>query len=214
MKPLLSRAIMALAICALDRSRHQWSIAMRAEYEAAAGEGASLSFAFGCLVAAWREMLTREEGHFTLTSYGLALGLIVPMAAVQIGCALLGLPYLYPGHDGLPGALLFGGAQEHHMRSVYQAAIPIMAFLLLLLGIGQLCIAWAMLDRNWARVTRIFMLTLAAAATLIIFMSALFIDSSQALLQAAVQLIELATIWMIARWHASLCPAAPAEHPG
>jgi hypothetical protein len=214
MKTLFARALMALAICALDQSRRDWAMAMRAEYEEATAEGASLSFAAGCLIAAWREMLTRPEGQFTLTSYGLALGLILPMAAIQIGCAVLGLPYLYPGQHGLPGALLLGGAQEHHMRSVYQAAIPVMAFLLLLLGIGQLCIAWAMLDRNWARVARIFMLTFAAAATLIIFMGALFIDSRQALLQTAVLLVELATIWMVARWHASLYPAARAEHPG
>jgi hypothetical protein len=214
MKTLLPRAIMALAICCLDESRHEWSIAMQAEYEIAVGEGASLSFAVGCLVAAWREMLTRREGRFTLTSYGLALGLMIPMAAVQIGCAVLGLPYLYPGQEGLPGALLLGGAQEVAMRSVYQAAVPAVAFLLMLLGLGQLCIAWAMLERDWGRVTRIGMLTLAAAATLIIFMSALFLDCSQALLQSVVLLIELATIWMVARWHAQLFPAARAEHPG
>jgi hypothetical protein len=214
MKSLLSRAIMAFAICCMDEGRRDWSIAMQAEFEIAVGEGISLSFALGCLVAAWREMLTREEGHFTLTSYALALGLMIPMAAAQIGCAILGLPYLYPGQSGLPGALLLGGEQEAALRSVYQAAVPAVAFLLLLVGFGHIRIAWAMLERDWIRVTRMAMLTLAAAATLIIFMSALFLDCSRAFLQSAVLAIELAIVWMVARWHAQLFPVVRTEHPG
>src|SRR3546814_4358219 len=74
MKTALSRAVMALAVFCMDESRREWSAAMRAEFDAAAPEGRSLSFATGCLVAAWREMLTREEGRYTLTNYALALG--------------------------------------------------------------------------------------------------------------------------------------------
>src|SRR3546814_8724268 len=85
MKTALSRAVMALAVCCMDESRREWSAAMRAEFDAAAPEGRSLSFATGCLVAAWREMLTREEGRYTLTNYALALGVMIPMAALQIG---------------------------------------------------------------------------------------------------------------------------------
>src|SRR3546814_3564115 len=83
MKTALSRAVMALAGCCMDESRREWSAAMRAEFDAAAPEGRSLSFATGCLVAAWREMLTREEGRYTLTNYALALGVMIPMAALQ-----------------------------------------------------------------------------------------------------------------------------------
>jgi len=50
--------------------------------------------------------------------------------------------------------------------------------------------------------------------TLVLFMSALFLDCSRALLQGAVLAVELATVWMIARWHAQLSPAARSEHPG
>src|SRR3546814_6573496 len=118
MKTALSRAVMALAVCCMDESRREWSAAMRAEFDAAAPEGRSLSFATGCLVAAWREMLTREEGHYTLTNYALALGVMIPMAALQIGCALFGLPYLYPGREGLSGALLVGSEPEADRKSV------------------------------------------------------------------------------------------------
>ncbi|MBO9624054.1 MAG: hypothetical protein J7500_15205 [Sphingomonas sp.] len=202
---------MALAVCCMGESRREWTLAMRAEFEAAAAEGKPLAFALGCLAAAWRELLTREEGRFVLTNYGLALGLMLPMAALQIGCALLGLPYLYPGQKGLAGALLQGGAQESLLRGVYQAAVPSLAVLLLLLGVAHLRIAWAMLEHDWSRVTRTGTLMLAAAATLVIFMGALFLDGSQALLQGAVLAIELATVSVVARWHAQLFPPALAE---
>jgi hypothetical protein len=214
MKERLARLIMALAIGSMGEGRHEWAAAMRVEFETAAGEGDSLPFAAGCFVAAWRDVLTHEEGRFRLTSYALALGLMIPMAAVQIGCAVLGFPYLYPGEDGLAGAVLVGGEHEAVMRSVYQSAVPAITLLLLALGLGHLCIAWAVLERNWARVTRIGTLALAVAVTLILFMGVLFLDSSQALLQAAILVIELTTVCIVARWHAQLIPAAYSEHPG
>jgi hypothetical protein len=214
MKAAVSRAMMALAICCLGESRREWGTAMQREFETAATEGKPLRFALGCLAAAWREMVTREEGRFTLTNYTLALGLMIPMAALQIGCALFGLPYLYPGQGGLSGALLAGEAHEALVRSTYQAAVPSLALLLLVLGLGHLRIAWALLERDWTRVTRTGTLTLAAAVTLIIVLSVLFLDCSQALLQAAVLAIELAVVSVVARWHAQLFPAAATEHPG
>lgn len=206
MRMSVSRAVMALAICALGESRREWARAMRVEFDAAAEDGRQLLFALGCLAAAGRELLTREEGRFVLTNYALALGLMLPMAALQIGCALLGLPYLYGGHGGLRGALIDGGTQELLLRSVYQAAVPSLSLLLLLVGIGHLRIAWAMLERDWSCVMRMGSLTLAAAATLILFMAALFLDGSQALLQATILAIELATVAVVARWHAQLAP--------
>jgi hypothetical protein len=214
MKTLVSRAVMALAVCCLGESRRQWSMAMQAEFETAVAEGTPLLFSTGCLTAAWREMLTSEQGCFALTNYGLVLGLMIPMAALQIGCALFGLPYLYPSQAGLAGALLEGGTHELLLRGVYQAAIPSLALVQLLLALGHLRIAWMMLERNWRGVTRFGTLTLAAAATLIIFMSVIFLDCTQALLQAGILAIELAAVSMVARWHSQLFPAAATEQPG
>lgn len=205
---------MALAVVSLGESRREWSLAMQVEFETAVADGKPLLFAMGCLAAAWREMVTREEGRFLLTNYAIALGLMIPMAALQIGCAVLGLPYLFPGQTGLAGALLQGGAQEILLRGVYQAAVPSLSLLLLLLGLGHLRIAWAMLDRDWRRVQRTGMLALAAAATLILFMGTLFLDGRQAMLQAAVLAVELATLSVVVRWHAQLFPAALAEESG
>lgn len=209
-----ARAVMALAMCCLSDTRREWGTAMQAEFEAAAAEGKPLLFATGCLTAAWREMLTREEGRFVLTNYALVLGLMIPMAALQIGCALFGLPYLYPGQHGLTGALLEGRGQEDLLRGVYQAAVPSLALLQLLIGIGHLCIAWVMLNRDWAGVRRLGTLALAAAATLILFMGVLFLNSTQALLQGAVLAVELATVSVVVRWHAQLFPTTMTGHPG
>ena len=187
---------------------------MEAEFEIAVTEGKPLTFAAGCLVAAWRDMLSHEEGRFTLTSHAVALGLMIPMATIQIGCALFGFPYLYPGEDGLAGALLIGSEHVGLVRKTYQAAVPSLGLLLISLGVGHLCIAWAMLDRDWDRVRRIGTFTLATATTLILFMVVLFLDSSRALLQAAVLTIELAIVWLVARWHARLPAGAVTERPG
>jgi hypothetical protein len=187
---------------------------MQAELEAAAEEGKALPFALGCLAAAAREMPRCAEGRFVLTIHGLALGIMIPMAAFQLGCALLDLPYLYPGRDGLSGALLDAAPHEPLLRSLYQAAIAPISLLLLALAISQLRIAWAMLDRDWTRVTRLGTLMAAIAATLIIFMNVLFLDSSRALLQVAALAAELGSVAIVARWHASLFADAGAEHPG
>jgi hypothetical protein len=211
MKATIARAVMALAAASLGESRRQWSLAMQVEFETAVEEGKPLRFAIGCLAAAGRELVTREEGRFLLTNYALALGLMLPMSALQIGCAVIGLPYLYPGQTGLRGALLQGGAQEALLRGVYQAAVPSLSLLLFLLGLGHLRIAWAMLDRDWPRVQRTGMLALAAAATLVLFMATLFLDGRQAMLQAAVLAIELATLSVVIRWHAQLFPVTSAE---
>jgi len=214
MTAAVSRAIMVLAVCCMGESRREWSAAMQAEFETAVIDGKPLLFAVGCLTAAWRELITAEEGRFVLTNYALVLGLMVPVAALQIGCALFGLPYLYPGRHGLSGALLEGGAHEALVRSIYLAAIPSLALLQLLIGFGHLRLGWAMLERDWAGVTRLATLTLAAVATLVLFMSVLFLNSTQALWQGAVLVIELVTVFIVARWHAHLSPPAGTERPG
>jgi hypothetical protein len=214
MKALFSRAAMALAACLLGERRHEWSAAMRIEFEEALADGRPFGFALGCLAAAARELLTRQEGHFALTSHVLALGLMLPIAALQIGCALFGLPYLFPDAQGLSGAMLVGAAHENLLRGVYQAAIPSLTLLQLLIAAGHVCIAWKMLDSDWAGVARWAARTAAGAATLVLFMSVLFLNGSQALLQGAVLAIELATVSVVARWHAQLPPAPRIRQPG
>lgn len=212
MKASFARALLRLTTACLGERKRDWALAMEAELETAIAEGAPVQFAFGCLLAAGRGLFTAEEGQFVLTSYAVAIGVVLPMAALQIGCALFGLPYLYPGQNGLVGALIDGSQQESALRSVYQAAIPSLALLQVLIGLAHLRIAWVVLERDWAAALRWGSLSLAASATLVTFLSVLFIDGRQALLQGAVLAIELAIIASVARWHAHFSPG-PAPIP-
>ena len=206
MKLFLCRALMALAARCMGDSRRQWSMAMEAEFDEAVAQGDQLQFSAGCLMAAWRTMLAFEEGRFILTSYAMVLILILPMAALQIGCALFGLPYLFPGGNGLVGALLEGAAHENLLRTVYQGAILPLALVQLLICLGHVQLAWAVLERDWGRATRSGMRTLASAATLVLFLGVFFLNSSQALLQGAILCIELGIVSLLAQWHMQIIP--------
>lgn len=205
MKTAFSRAVMAVTACCLDERRGDWSAAMRAEFEIAVSDGKSLSFAMGCLGAALQDMPRREEGRFTLSSYGLALCVIIPMASFQIGCALFGIPYIHPSPE-LSGPMLDG------MNQIYRAAIPSLTLVLLLVGLGHLCLAWAMLERDWNRVMRLGRLAMAAAVTLVILMSVLFLDIYQVGLQAIILSVELTAVMVVAKWHTQLFPVEEPQH--
>lgn len=209
----VSRAIMALAMACMGDDRRDWAAAMQAEFHVAMAEGQALSFAAGCLVAAGRELLTSAQGRFVLTSYGLALCVMLPMAALQVACAVFGLSYLYPGHHGLSGALI-DGMSTVWMRGFYQTAGPVLALLQLAIGIGHLRLAWVLLDRAWADALRWSVRTLAISTTLVVFMGALFIDVRQAVIMGAVVALEFALLLIVSSWYADLPGAIEVEQPG
>jgi hypothetical protein len=200
----LGRALMAVAAAMMGEHRRSWSIAMEAEYAVAAAHGQGFAFASGCLMAAWRELLTSAHGRFALTSHAVALSIMVPMGALQIGCALFGLPYLFPGQHGLVGALLQGSSHEVLVRSIYLRAIPALALIQLMAAFGHLRLAWDLLEGNWIGTLRWSMWTLAAVTTLVLFMTVLFLDSRQALIQVGIVLIEMLMVAKTSRWHAEL----------
>ena len=213
MKILLSRVVLAVASACMGEDRQTWSRAMEAEYQVAAAQGEALSFAAGCLLAAWREMLASAQGRFVLTSYAAALFIMVPMAAIEIGCAIFGLPYLYTDQRGLAGALLIGGSHEALLRETYLSAVPALAFAQLVAGIGHLRLAWSLVDRDWAAALRWSMWTLAGLTTLVIVMGVFFLDSRQALMQCGIVVIELATVLFMIGRHAQLQPLAKLDVP-
>ncbi|MEH3159671.1 MAG: hypothetical protein PGN08_12520 [Sphingomonas taxi] len=211
MTMLLSRAIMTLAKACMGDDRRDWSLAMQAEYEVAAADGQALSFASGCLLAAWRQMLMSAQGRFTMTNYAIALGIMIPMAALQIGCAVFGLPYLYPGQHGLAGAMLVGGSHEALLRSIYLGAVPSLALIQMVTGIGHVRLAWLLVERDWPGALRSALWTLAGAMALVIVMGVLFLDSRQALMQGAVVGIELAILAVITGRHGEMRAAVNAR---
>lgn len=208
MTSFAARALMTLARCCFGEHRRDWAQAMEVEFNTAAEDGNSLRFAIGCLIAAWREMPTHAEGRFVLADHALAVGLIVPMAALLITGVLLGFPFLSPDHVGVHGLLVGSGGPEPSLNEGNRAAVPSLATLVFLLGVGHLLMAWVMLDRDWARVIVMAKLNAATAATLVGFMAVLFLDDTRALVQAAALAVELTAIWGLARWHHHLQPRA------
>jgi hypothetical protein len=205
MTAAVAHAVMVLATRSLGEGRREWGLAMQAEFEAALDDGKPLAFAAGCLVAAWREMPARAEGRFTLVSHALALGMLIPMAILQITAAA-GLPNLLQGPAGLYGMLAAPDAQNPFSVTAGLSAAPIVLMLWLLLGISQVGIAWALLERDWSHVLRIGALAAAASVTLAMFSGLLVLDGAGVALHGAALAIELAALYGCARWHARLFP--------
>ncbi|QAY75607.1 hypothetical protein [Sphingosinicella sp. BN140058] len=204
----LASIVMALAACCLGARHRDWAEAMATEFETAAEEGDALPFAAGCLLAALRALPSHEEGRLALASHVLALGLLIPVAALQLGDAVLGLPFLLPGENGARASLVPGSPEALLMAGALPAAALPPTMLLLLLAAGQMRIAWLLLERDWSRLLPTAMAIVASASTLVLFMSILFLESVHAVLQLALLALELATVAAIANWHTGIIARA------
>lgn len=196
MSGVLARAVMLLASRSMGSARREWAFAMQAEFGAAAAEGKAFSFALGCLIAAWREMPFHREGRLSLASHAIALGFLVPIAAIQFLFAG-GLAY----SERLPGQGDPVGIENAFLGGAQLAASPFLLVLWLALGAAHLRLAWFLLERDWARVFRTGAMIVAATATLAIYMSVLFLEDARLALQVAMTLVELGVIAAAARWY-------------
>jgi hypothetical protein len=207
----LSKAMMSLAMGCLGESRREWALAMRGELEVAIEDGASLAFASGCLIVAWREMPRHPEGRFALARYALALGLLVPMAAFQFACAM-DFPNLFGG-TGMLGVLDAGTVHEPYLASAQISAVPVLLLLWLALGVAHLRLAWLLVEQDWTRSFNVGALTAAATVTFLLFAELLCLDSAPLMLQAGMLGIELLAVVAAARWHTRISLNFPAEVP-
>jgi hypothetical protein len=209
MMAAVARAVMAMAVRCLGDRRREWALAMEAEFEAAREDGKPLSFALGCLTAAWRELPAHEEGRFTIASHVLAFVLLIPTAALLVSSLVTDFPTSYLGRIegfGLPDVI---GGQEPLLNEATRSAVPSLAVLLVALAASHLRIAWLVLERDWARVAALGTLLAAATVTLIIFTGVVFASCAFPLTQAAALAIELASISALARWHARSFGGSP-----
>ena len=193
-----SRAVMTLASCCLGESRRDWALAMEGEFESAVDEGRPLAFATGCLITAWGEMPKHHEGRLVLTSYVLALGLLIPMAVISFACAL-GLPELSAGRGILFGMTTASGEWSPYLASAQMAAVPALLLLWLLLGVGRLCLAWALVEADWSRAFNIGAMIAAVTITLYLLMGVLFLDGTPLIPQVIELAIEMTAILVAAR---------------
>ncbi|WP_156361429.1 hypothetical protein [Sphingomonas sp. Leaf67] len=211
MKRFFTRTLMTLAIATMEERRRPWGLAMQAELEVAIEAGGAFRFALGCFFAAVLRLPTHAGGQFGVTAHALALGLMVPLAGLQIGCAVFDFPFFVPN-----GSVVDLIARQSPLTvSVYRMVVPSVIGLLLLLGIGHLRMAWLILEHDWPRVMKTASLTLAATVTVVPVMALLYLDITQALLQAAILAAELVMLAAMARWHAELPQrVSPAETTG
>jgi len=206
----MAKAVMTLATCSLGENRREWAFAMQGEFEAAVAEGKPLTFATGCLIAAWREIPRQDEGRFVLANYALALGLLIPMAVLQFAHAV-GASFLFFGRGGPTDMLAVGTTPNPYLAWSQATAAPVLLILWLLLSMGHLRLAWVLVERDWAGVVKVGALIAAATVTLFMLTGVLFLDVGPLVLQTGALAIELAAILVAARWQARLSSIASAE---
>ncbi len=195
----VSRALLALASRSLGSDRRTWAMAMEAEFEAAVEDRRSFLFALGCLFAAWREIGKHSEGRLIVATYALALGVLIPMAAMQFQQAVGFLS----SADGPP----FGNPSASDGPNLYliwsqNSAIPVLLVTWLLLGMAHLFLAWMLVEGDWPRIVKCGTLIGAAMITLSLFMGVLMLDLSSLRAQVAELAIEFVAVVSISRWHA------------
>ncbi|MFS0772390.1 hypothetical protein [Sphingomonas sp. 1P08PE] len=212
MNATLARWLMALATGSMGDHRRDWVCAMQAEFEVAIDDGHPLSFAAGCLVAAWRELLHHSASRFALASHALALLLILPMAALLLSGAILGFPYLASAHPG-PFGLAVDGASSLLLNDGNVAVAPSLTLLVLMLAAVDCRAAWLLLDRNWAGAAALTRLHAAATVTLAIVAAMLSLDVTRLLLPVICLVTQLLTIPALSRWHAQLRGGQTSEAP-
>lgn len=210
----LARGITALAARTLGNPRSDWAKAMQVELEAAIEDGKPLSFAMGCLLAAWRELPESSEGRLALATHGLALGLIVPLAGLAFWIALLGYPYLAFGDVGISG-FIAGRSEQIPLLIVGERALaPALTLVVLSQAAGQLLLAWMLLERNWSRVAAVGRFNAATLATLLIVTSVLAVTPSGILLGVVALITEMLAVLALGWWHDHLPQGAVAVDLG
>jgi len=194
----VSRALLALASRSLGSDRRTWAMAMEAEFEAAVEDRRPFLFALGCLFAAWREIGKHSEGRLIVATYALALGVLIPMAAMQFQQAVGFLS----SAEGPP----FGNPSASDGPNLYliwsqNSAIPVLLITWLLLGMAHLFLAWMLVEGDWPRIVKCGTLIGAAMITLSLFMGVLMLDLSSLRAQVAELAIEFVAVVSISRWH-------------
>ncbi|KQS51684.1 hypothetical protein ASG20_06830 [Sphingomonas sp. Leaf198] len=183
-------------------------MAMEAEFEAAVEDRRPLLFALGCLFAAWREIGKHSEGRLTLANYALALGLLIPMAALQFQQAV---GFLFWA-GGTPFAISSDGDGPNlYLIWSQNSAIPVLLMTWLLLGMAHLCLAWMLVEGDWPRIVKCGTLIGASMITMSLFMSVLMLDLSSLKTQVVELAIEFVAMVSMSRWHIRVLAGASCD---
>ena len=210
MTAAVSRALLSLASRSLGSDRRTWAMAMEAEFEAAVDDRRPFLFALGCLFAVWREIGKHSEGRLILANYALALGLLIPMAALQFQQAAGFLSSAGGPPFGVPAA---ADGPNLYLIWSQNSAIPVLLITWLLLGMTHLCLAWMLVEGDWPRIVKCGTLIAAAMITLSLFMGVLMLDLSSLRAQVAELAIEFVAVVSMSRWHIRVLAGASRDWP-
>lgn len=201
MTAAFARLMLAVAVRSLPAHRRGWGMAMEAEFAAALADRRPLGFALGCLSMSWRMLPAHAEGRGALARHALAIGLLLPVAAMLLTAVLGGVSGFHAAEIVAHPPVTQAPAGVP-VTAANRAAIPGLMILLCALAAGHLRLAWQVLERDWARAVATATFDAAAALTLVACAGVLFLGDPRVLAQAGVALVELAAIQGLARRHA------------
>ena len=211
MRARLAWTIVALAARTLGTRHADWAQAMKAELDVAIDDGRPMSFAAGCLLASWRQMLRFSEGRLTLASHLLAIGIIVPLAALWLWLGLLGYPYLAIGNVGVWG-FIEGRSEQIPLLLVGEWSLaPALTMVILLQSVGQLLLAWFLLERDWPRVSSVARFNAAPLTTLLLVTSMIAVVGYGVLFGITALITETLAVLALAWWHDHMPQASAME---
>ena len=158
--------------CALPEDR-DWALAMCCEYEEVRRTGGGVGFLAGCLFAIAGRLLRHTEGRDAIARHMVVLGIVLPIAIFQFGCALSGVMLMRSGSDAFHASLVQQGLVAEASR--YLQFAPVVTLSLITLALAHAATGWLVLDRNWrgiavsgtvtALVTLVLVSTIAAIST-------------------------------------------------
>ncbi|GGB30170.1 hypothetical protein GCM10011380_19550 [Sphingomonas metalli] len=195
----LSRILVTLAARSLGSRRRGWAAAMEGELDAAIEDGRPLAFALGCLFAAWRTLAAEREGRAILAAHALAFGFILPAAAVSLLSAWYGFPYLGVGRAGLRGLVTGTSERLPLLNAGNWCAAPPLTLLVLALAVGQIALAWFLLERDWTRAHAVGRCNAAALTSLACVTALLALDIRPMLLPLMALVTETLAVMALAQ---------------
>jgi hypothetical protein len=178
---------------------------MNAEFQVAFADGKPLCFAFGCVIAAWRELPRDEPGRFVIANYLLALGVLVPTAALQLACAIR-FTLLPVGRAELFAVPTPASPADLYLADAYGSGAAVLLALLIALAGAHLCLAWVLLKGERSAIDRFGALTAAIAVTIVTFSVVLFFGDADSVPQGLFVATELTAVAIAARWRDRLFP--------
>ena len=198
----LARAVMKLAMAGLGSDRREWAAAMHAEFAMAAEAREGLSFAFGCLSTAWRELPRHRHGQLALSRYTFSMGLFLPAAALLLTGLWFGYPWVEPPYaDEIASfaRLSTGAPTTIHLANA--SAVPQLANLLLLRVVGLVLVAWFSAEADWNKAAAIQRFNAAVTTTLALFAAIVVADFTCVVLPLLALGAEFMALALLRRWH-------------